>query len=90
MLELTLTRVQNPGIGCIELELQWLLSYCVSDATEKDFFAVGQMPSNHVLSLCYWPYIHELVDIAGQMYRGTQTCRVIFITERIRGREDMI
>ena len=48
------------------------------------------MPSNHVLSLCYWPYIYELVDIAGQMYRGTQTCRVIFITERIRGREDMI
>ena len=40
--------------------------------------------------MCYWPYIHELVDIAGQMYRGTQTCRVIFITERIRGREDMI
>ena len=65
MLELTLTRVHNPGIGCIELDLQWLLSYCVSDATEKDFFAVGQMPSN-------------------------QTCRVIFITERIRGREDMI
>ena len=40
--------------------------------------------------MCYWPYIHELVDIAGQMYRGTQTCRVIFITERIRGREHML